>query len=81
LDYKKPVFIGLDQAEVMESRQKQAYPRLRRADHLGQFFMSILSSMRMLRGSFLPVVRTNCNNVWPNRCPLSTVTRLAITCC
>src|SRR5215472_2631471 len=41
----------------------------------------ILSSIRMLRGSFLPRVRASCSSVLPRRCSLSTVTRLAMTCC
>ena len=41
----------------------------------------IRSSIRLLFGSFLHMVRASHNSVWPKRCSLSTVTRLAITCC
>jgi acid phosphatase len=41
----------------------------------------IFSSMRMLRGSFLPSLRASCNSVLPSSCLLSTGARLAMTCC
>jgi hypothetical protein len=38
-DDEKPIFIRLNQPEVMKSLHKQADPRPRRAHHLGQFFV------------------------------------------
>ena len=38
-DDEKPIFIRLNQPEVMKSLHKQADPRPRRSYHLGQFFV------------------------------------------
>jgi hypothetical protein len=67
LDDEKAISIRLDQPKATKPLHKPADPRPRRADHLRQFFMGNLQLDRMLRGSFLPMVRANCNNVWPSR--------------
>jgi len=38
-DDEKPIFVRLNQPEVMKPLHKQADPRPRRAHHLGQFFV------------------------------------------
>jgi hypothetical protein len=39
LDDEKPIFIRLNQPEIVKSLHKQAHPRPRRAHHLRQFFV------------------------------------------